>query len=239
MCGTASNNKTKKAVEERFKAQFAVNVKWEPILLARAFAADALPVITAQQPNDIQMMRWGLIPSFVQTDEQAQSLRVQTINCRTETIFEKASFKDAILKQRCLVLVNGFVEYKHIGKQKQPYYIYTKNQQLFAMAGIYNAWRSPLTGNVQHTFSIATVPAHAMMAEIHNSKLRMPLMLHVQQEQAWLSAKNQEDISKCFTQYAEEDMAAHPISPEIGKRDFTPHEGMYEPISFLQQGSLF
>ncbi|MFM2386502.1 MAG: hypothetical protein RL660_1259 [Bacteroidota bacterium] len=239
MCGTASNNKPRKAVEERFKANFAVNVNWEPIRLAKAFANDVLPVITNDASHSIQMFEWGLIPSFAKNIADAQKLRTQTINCRTETIFEKVSFKYAAQHQRCLVLLDGFVEYQHTGNTKQPYYITLKTGELFAVAGLYNTWLNAATGEYKNTFSIATVPANPLMARIHNSKERMPLILTPETEQQWLNAKDTEEIKALFTSLDEATMHAHPITADIGKRDFVPHKQMYDPITIVQQGSLF
>jgi putative SOS response-associated peptidase YedK len=239
MCGTASNKKTTKAIEERFKAQFAVNVKWEPILHAFAFAGDKLPIITAAEPQIIQLFDWGLIPHYTRTIEDAKKIKTQTINCRTETIFEKPSFKHSAMHQRCLVLADGFVEYQHHSAGLQPFYITLKDEQLFAMAGIYSTWLNPATGNKQSTFSIATVPANPLMAEIHNTKKRMPVILEPEQEQQWLAAESEVDIKKLFKIYDEHNMQAVPIDKGISAKNFVPHAHMYEPVQVVRQSSLF
>jgi putative SOS response-associated peptidase YedK len=239
MCGTASNKKTTRAIEERFKANFAANVTWEPILMAKAFSHDRLPVITSQNSSQIELYEWGLVPSFVKDAKTAAQLRTQTINCRTETIFEKPSFKNYIIDQRCLVLVDGFVEYQHVGKQKIPYYITLANKDCFAMGGIYNAWLCAETGLLHRTFSVATVPANPLMAEIHNSKLRMPLILDAQQENEWLSAGTVQQLKQLFASYDERLMHAHTISADLSKRNFLPHIDMYQQLHVPKQGSLF
>jgi putative SOS response-associated peptidase YedK len=239
MCGTASNKKTTKAIEERFKAQFAANIVWEPILQAFAFAGDKLPIITAAEPKVIQLFEWGLVPHYTRTAEDAKKIRVQTINCRTETIFDKPSFKHSATHQRCLVLADGFVEYQHHSAGLQPYYITLSEEKLFAMAGIYSTWLHPTTGIKHNTFSIATVPANNLMAEIHNTKKRMPLILPEGAEQQWLEIENEDEVKKLFQIYDEADMQAVPIAKNISSKGFTPHADMYKPVEVIRQSSLF
>lgn len=82
----------------------------------------ALPLITQGKPEIIQLIPWGLIPSWA-NESQAKELPLKTLNAKSETIFEKASFEPSILKQRCLVLVDGFFEWQHNGKEKIEYEI--------------------------------------------------------------------------------------------------------------------
>ncbi len=143
------------------------------------FSYPQLPVVIDINPLQIQSMEWGLLPSWAQD----KSFQKNTLNCKIETAAEKPSFKNSVL-QRCLVLVSGFYEWKHIridGKLvKQKYFITAPNQDFFSLAGLYNSW------NGLDTFTILTTQANELMATIHNTKKRMPVVLKQEEEALWL-----------------------------------------------------
>jgi putative SOS response-associated peptidase YedK len=218
MCGIATNTKPKKQIETRFGAQIITN-QYAPIVIAKAFANDSMPIITQQNNTEIQLCEWGLLPHWAKGDDAIKKLRAQTINARSETVFEKPSFKDCIMQQRCLILCDGFIEYQHNGNQKQAYYIQLKSAPLFAMAGIYSIWQDATKAQIIQSFSILTVPSNELMSIIHNSKKRMPLILPQHLEQQWLQEKNASEIKNMFQQYPSDDMKAHAIDNAIGKKN--------------------
>ena len=79
-----------------------------------------------------------------------------TLNARADTIFEKPSFREPIMKKRCIVPSTGYFEWRHEGANKIPYYIYVKDEPIFSMAGIYDRWLDKDTGEEHKTFSIIT-----------------------------------------------------------------------------------
>jgi putative SOS response-associated peptidase YedK len=81
-------------------------------------------------------LQWGLVPSWAKDP----SIGNKMINARAETVAEKPSFRKAFKQQRCLVLADGFYEWKREGKTKQPYYIRLKGGRLFAFAGLWERW---------------------------------------------------------------------------------------------------
>lgn len=108
--------------------------------------------------------------------------------------------------KRFLVLVDGFFEWKHLdnkGKVKQKYLITLTDNNAFALAGLYNSWINPL-GDIMDTYTIITMPANALMSEIHNSKKRMPVVLHPDSETRWLE--------NYFNQFQEVSLKATPIN---------------------------
>ena len=143
------------------------------------FAHPLLPVITEDDPKTIQLFKWGLIPVWAKEDKAAELARM-TLNAREDTIFEKPSFKDSIVNHRCLLLIDGFYEWRHEGKAKIPYYITLSDQKPFALGCIYSVWKG------QPTFSIVTTAANPIMEYIHNTKERMPLMLSHQEQRRWI-----------------------------------------------------
>lgn len=148
----------------------------EPLFHVNAFDNLSTPVITSQKPSDVQLYQWGLIPYWCRDEKQAAEVRAQTYNAKAETIFEKPSFRDSIGKRRCLIIVVGFYEWQHVKGKKYPYYIYLKNHEPFSIGGVYDVWVNKQTGEIINSYSVITTEANPLLAKIHNSKLRMPLI---------------------------------------------------------------
>ena len=180
---------------------------------ANGFSHPKMPVVANNKSNQIQLFEWGLIPNWADA-EKATELKKSTLNAKSETLFELASFKDSTPK-RCLILAESFYEWRTEGKRKIPYQIFVKDQEIFAMGGIYNEWRDPKSGESKFTFSIITVPANDMMAYIHNTKLRMPLILPQSQELNWLKPNlDQAQITAMMRPYKSSEMMASQIRHE-------------------------
>jgi putative SOS response-associated peptidase YedK len=157
------------------------------------FDRPLLPVITAvvNQENptyQLSAMRWGLIPHWCKSPEQAKELSVYGLNARTETLTEKPLFRDAWKSQPCLIPVSGFFEWQAIGKKKQPHYIYGANNQPMLFAGLYAQYTDTETGEQQQTYAIITTEANALMREIHNVKKRMPVILDATEAKCYLQS---------------------------------------------------
>lgn len=151
-----------------------------------AFEFKSWPVISGQDQSSLSLMNWGLIPRWVKDEKTALKLRTQTVNARIETVEEKPSFRQAVARNRCLVIADGFFEFREVNKQKYPYFIRLKGQEVFSMAGIFDEWAHPGTGEIVHSFSILTTSANPLMERIHNRKKRMPVILTKEDEKAWL-----------------------------------------------------
>lgn len=111
-----------------------------------------------------------------------------TLKARIETVEEKPSFKNAVNK-RCLVIANGFYEWKwhdSKAKNKTKYEIGIGNYDLFAFAGLYSNWRNNVTGEIKETYTILSTISNPLMVEIHNIKKRMPIILKPEDEIKWL-----------------------------------------------------
>ena len=217
MCFHNSMSKKAQEVSNRFNAQ--IEIGFEPIYHASGFSFPEWPVITAEEPEKIKMYQWGLIPQWVKDEEQAKKIRGQTLNARSETIFEKPSFRLSIHKKRCFVLSTGFFEWQDFNKKKYPYFIHLKKSELFALAGVYSKWVNKSTGEIFNTFSIITMAANPLMAKIHNSKERMPVILPPKIERDWLNKDlTDEQIKNFFHAIDDREMKAHTISRLITSR---------------------
>lgn len=165
-----------------------------PVYVQSAFTFAPWPVITNDQPDFVSMYNWGLIPYWMKDEEKALKFRSSTVNARIETVSEKPSFRKAVRTGRCLVLVDGFYEFREVNRNKYPYFIQLKGAEPFAMAGIFDRWTNPSTGDIINGFSILTTRANSLMEKIHNRKKRMPVILNPQRQKEWLNHKVEPEI---------------------------------------------
>lgn len=162
-----------------------------------------LAVITSESPRKLSYLKWGLIPPWAKD----KTIGSKMINARAETIIEKSSFSKPLFSKRCLVPSDGFFEWKQ-DAGKQPYRIFTKNNPIFAMAGIWERWRSPDGENID-SFSIITTAANAFMQTLHS---RMPVILPQHHEKTWLNSTDKEEILQLLSPCPSEWLEAYPVS---------------------------
>lgn len=222
MCFHNSLSKKAQEVANRFNAQSEIN--FEPIFYASSFSYPLWPVITSEEPDKLRMYRWGLIPHWVKEESQAKEIRTMTLNAKSETVFEKPSFKFSIRKKRCLIPSTGFFEWQDFNKKKYPYFIRLKEMEIFALAGIYTSWTDKTSGEIVHTFSILTTGANPLMARIHNMKKRMPVILKKENERDWINDDLTDDqIKSFFPAIDDRMMQAYTISKRITSRTVNPN----------------
>ncbi len=125
-----------------------------------------------------EMMRWGLVPSW------AKDIKVgsRMINAVSETAATKPAFRSAFRRRRCLVLADGFYEWRREGKQRVPMYFFHESGEPMAFAGLWESWQSP-EGEWVRSCAILTTTANEFMAQVHH---RMPVILSAETEPLWL-----------------------------------------------------
>lgn len=234
MCYNISAKKAPQELEKRFQAKVAEGETISPHYYLSGFNHPKTPVIASIEPTMIRNYHWGLIPAFCQNIKAAKEMMVKTLNAKSETIFSLPSFKNSIRQKRCLILTDGFYEWRTIGKQKYPYYIHAKNNEPFAFGGIYNDWLNKDTGEIINTFSIITTEANPLLAKIHNVKLRMPLILPKEIERDWLNPNlSENEITELMKPFDENEMGAHTISKLITNRNENPDKSeIQEPFEY-------
>ncbi len=212
MCGRATLTKTPKEMEQRLQLTFELAIAdlVNQVLPTYNIAPTHLhPVVTQQEERQLQLFKWGLIPSWT----KSAAIGSRLINARIETITEKPAFR-AIHKKRCLVPLDGFYEWKKVGKTKTPYRIVLKDQSIFCAAGIWEQWKDA-TGKTVFSFTILTQPPNPLLATIHN---RMPAILLPEQEALWLDhTLPTKEVLALIQPYPEDLMEAYPVSPRVGK----------------------
>lgn len=192
MCYSTSLDRDVQALEKAMhrrmiseSKRIGLSVQLElPLGQTSAFARPAWPVITSTAPERISVLRWGLLPRFIRSEEEAKQFlkKAPTFNAVSEEVDGKRTFKHSFENgQRCLIPVTSFFEWRHEGKEKIPYRIGVKDTTVFCLAGI---WEK---GDGIDTYTVLTTRANALMAHIHNSKQRMPVIIPEEQHAAWLS----------------------------------------------------
>jgi len=220
MCFTVNVNLVKEEIENRYGVTFPGKYRYEPSYYYHAFGLPQLPAICSGDPGSVRILQWGLIPSWIKTETDAEEIRLKTFNARAESIESKPSFSSSFKTKRCIIPVRGFYEWQHTAKGKIPWYIYSADEEIISLAGLFSEWVRSTTGEVLGTFTIITTGANEMMAEIHNSKKRMPAILDRTDEKKWinLSLPPAEALS-LLKPSPEEILKAHTISPLVNDRN--------------------
>ncbi|MFM2392146.1 MAG: hypothetical protein RLZZ546_123 [Bacteroidota bacterium] len=233
MCGRSSITKTEKELEQRFNATFYSDdlERYNPLPNFNVAPTHMHPLLINEDPSHIQIFKWGLVP-FWSKDEKTG---FKMINARVETLLEKTTFKNLVKSKRCIVPMDGFYEWKTDGKEKQPYRIFTKDQEIFTVAGLWDTWKNH-QGEILHTYTIITLEANEFMRSIHD---RMPAILTPQQEKDWLEGLlPPEDLIKILAQYDSSQMDAYPVDKKVGNVKERGSE-LIKAQPIVQQTSLF
>lgn len=210
---TPDPNKIKNKLKNR-KIFYADEEKFHVSGFTRPF----LPVTLNNDVDSVISARWKLIPYWVKNEADSNKY-ANTLNAEGETIFEKASYKPYIGKQRGLLYVNGFYEpHKVEGKKEtENYYIYAPTKDIFTLGIVYSIFTDQETGETYPTFSVLTTPANPLLEEIHNVKKRMPLIISEEKQDAWLFADGKEEIQSLIKPYSGE-LDAHQVYRVTGAR---------------------
>jgi putative SOS response-associated peptidase YedK len=179
-----------------------------------------LPVITEEEPDKILLFYWGLLPVWWKRDARG------LINVKYETLRDKKTFHKDLAERRCLVLADGFYEWKSERGHKTPYYIRLKTGEPFAFAGVFET--NNVDGKELQNFAIITTAPNEVMEPIHN---RMPVILNRDREATWLNPDTSPDeaLDILADPVAANEMEAYRVSPNVNRPGFDRPEAR-EPI---------
>jgi len=205
MCGRYTISTSIDALAKRFHATPS------RALLAPTYNAapsQALPAIFNTNPHEITLSAWGFVPEWADGRPDVKPL----INARGETVATKPTFRQAFKTKRCLVVADGFYEWKRAGKRKVPYRMALQSGEPFAFAGIWSTVHDT-TGPPYTTFAIITTEANDLVASVHN---RMPVMLHARDEADWLNAQlAPEDAQALLVPFPADLLTLAEVSPNV------------------------
>lgn len=169
-----------------------------------------IPVVYAEHGvRHFRLMRWGLIPAWVQDPREFSLL----INARLEGVTDKPSFRAAMRRRRCLIPADGFYEWKRTGAAKQPYFIRAKSGEPFAFAGLWETWVDRDGGEID-TVAIITCNANRSIAPIH---ARMPAIVPPEKFEAWLDCDHvsAKQAAELLAPVPEDFLEAIPVSTRV------------------------
>jgi putative SOS response-associated peptidase YedK len=158
------------------------------------------------------LLRWGLIPYWAKDP----SIGFKTINAKSETAAEKPAFRDAMKQRRCLILADGFFEWKKIGpKEKQPYNFGMIDDSLFAFSGLWERWRDPARNFVE-TCTILTTTPNSLVGDVHD---RMPVILRAEDYELWLDpgVTDAARVTDCLKPFDARLMKKYPVSTRVNR----------------------
>ena len=223
MCGRYVTVSSVQAIEKRFNVQSTpeVTAAWRPN--ANVSHGEQAPVIASDAPQALQMQQFGFTPRWAKTQFYMINARSEGDHNKEDDprytgamgIILKPMFRQSIRDRRCLILADAVIEGPKQQKLTKPYLVYPRNGvRPFAMAGIWDEWADPKTGEIIRSFAILTTVANTLLQTIGHH--RSPVVLQEEHEHAWLDLSTPlADITAMLGPFPSNAFNAYPISPEI------------------------
>ncbi|WMJ73570.1 SOS response-associated peptidase [Cytophagaceae bacterium ABcell3] len=209
MCGRYSLVQAAEKLAERYNIRNTTGCKPR----YNVAPGQSMPVVCNNDPEEIKLFTWGLIPNWSVNETTGQNL----INAKGEVLFSKAPFKQIAGKQRCLIPADGYYEWKKIGKEKKPHRITLSDDSVFSFAGLWDSWEN-YDGKIIYTFSIVTTPANELLKELNN---RMPLILKPEDESQWLdTTASPDDLGKLIQPFNGDKMSYYKSHRIVNSPDY-------------------
>jgi putative SOS response-associated peptidase YedK len=224
MCG-------KYILAQAAKAERALGIRrgrWEYPLSYRVLPSEEVPVVVSEEgEREATLMRWGLVPYWA----YGVPLKASTINARAERIESAPSYRDPWERgQRCLLVMGGFYE-PHVNADgsRDPYFVHLTDREVFAVAGLWDRSRRS-DGSYLFSCTLVTVPANALLAEVHNAKQRMPAVLAEADYETWLSGGTVA-AKETLRPYPAELMNAYQVGRQVNSPKLPNDARLIEPVA--------
>jgi len=171
---------------------------------------EILAIARYEGENWLVKFHWGLVPFWAKDT----SIGNRMINARSETVAEKPSFRNAFKKRRCLILADGFYEWKGEKGRKQPMFITQPGHKPFAFAGLWETWDKGDQDSTYKSCTIITTQASESMRDIHH---RMPAILKPPAYESWLDPKNQNvaELNMLLNNDIVTELMSYPVSKQV------------------------
>lgn len=204
MCGRFTRSSPPQAIAE----ELGVDVGPELVTAPRFNVCpteDVLVVARGAAAPALGWMRWGLVPWFARDRKSGP----RSINARAETLATTRTFREPFQRRRCLVVADGFYEWRQIGAERQPYFIRLRSRRPFAFAGVWDRWKAP-EGDPILSCAIVTCAPNRLVAPIHD---RMPVIVPAAARGLWLGTEaSSEALAAVLQPYPDAEMEAFPVS---------------------------
>jgi len=217
MCGRFDCHTPIRTISRTFSAVQA-DIDYEPNY--NVSPSQRILIINDVGRRQLLLCRWGFTPF----PEKDLSFSRRLINARAETVATKPVFRAAFMKQRCLVIADGFYEWSKEGVKKVPMYVRLKSGRPFGLAGLYNTWVSD-KGEAVCSCTIITTDANDLLSEVHD---RMPVIVASDRADFWLDPGNNdlEGLQKILTPYPSEEMEYYRVSSKVNSAVYNSPENI-------------
>jgi putative SOS response-associated peptidase YedK len=171
-------------------------------------SSDVLVVRERKGVTGAELIRWGLVPSWAKDP----SIGNRMANVRADSALAKASFRSAMQKRRCLIPADVFYEWQDVPgrKRRRPWAVALRDGEIFALGGLWEAWRERDSGDWLITCAVLTTEPNELVAPIHD---RMPVVIRPEDYRAWIAPQTtMEDVRRLTAPLSPEDMRAWEIS---------------------------
>lgn len=207
MCGRFVQYTLFPLLEKEFSLKFGADLPLRPSY--NIAPTQLVPVVVNEEGNRLITCRWGLIPPWAKDP----SIGNRMINARAETLAEKPSFKGPLKKHRCLIVADGFYEWKKTESGKVPVYITMKDSRPIGFAGLYSDWCPP-EGEIIRTCTIVTTEPNDLLESIHN---RMPVIIRPDDRDKWLDPDEHDPakLTPFLAPYASGELDAWEVSRAV------------------------
>jgi putative SOS response-associated peptidase YedK len=210
MCGRFARTTPFRTIIEQFQIQENLINDLEPS--SNIFPSEEVEaIIFDEQKKKLVKLKWGLVPAWLKEPQKGQ------INAKAETINQKPFFKESFQKRRTLIITDGFYEWKKEGREKIPIHIRMKNGEPFALAGVYDFWKTS-DGRQIDTCAIITTEANDLLKSIHD---RMPVIIKKKDIGLWLDCAQDENLVLSLLKPIESE-ALELIPGKFNEKEFIP-----------------
>jgi len=177
MCGRFVRSSPREVICDEFDAVAAADADFAPRY--NICPGDAVLAVAGGESRRVGQLRWGLVPSFAKDARGGP----RAINARAETVHVRPAFRSAFRRRRCLIIADGFYEWRRDGAARVPFLARPRDTRPLAFAGLWDRWRGP-DGQELTSCAIVTCPANADLATVHD---RMPVILDREARERWLA----------------------------------------------------
>ncbi len=207
MCGRFTLSSRAQTIANYFGIELPYNLK------PRYNIAPSQDILVIRHISDSKpefcLMRWGLMPAW----QNEEDISTKWINARSETIIDKPLFKKLFQQKRCIIVADGFYEWQATTRAKLPFYIFKKDHQPFAIAGLWEHWENHEGKSIESCL-LLTTEANPEVKSIHH---RMPVILQKAQYSTWLNGENTkvEILKSLLRPYLPQDLTSHEVSTYV------------------------
>lgn len=211
MCGRFVRKSTLTEISDEFDI-YEVQWAWEPSY--NIAPGEDIACVINNGKNILAACRWGLVPWWAKDPQ----IGYKMINARAETLTQKRTFTRPFQEHRCLIVADGFYEWRTVEKRKYPVYVHLRSERPFGLAGLYDRWKSP-EGKVITSCTIITTRPNRIIEPIHN---RMPVIIPPEDRALWLdkNVHDPQELMPLLQPCKDDEMVAYNVSPKVNSPKF-------------------